>query len=182
MDGLSRTRRWAWGVVIAALCSFAYAKGPGMPHGGGAGFAHGGANSAMGMQMHSGHYAGAVGLSSARPFRNAMSARDPRMPRGANFADANYGDGFGGYKPGMRRVTGPSSGYADGRGHMQYAGAITPVSADARPVPRPPPSVPMRNGSIRADVARYNEERGAARAMQRPSDDPRQPEGSPYRN
>ena len=152
-----------------------------MPHGGGAAFAHGGAGRAMGMQMHSGHYAGAVGVSSARSSRNAMSARDPRTQHGANFADADYGGGFGGYKAGMRRVTGPSE-YADGRGHMQYAGAITPVSAEARPGPRPPSSVPMRNGSIRADVARYNEERGAARAMQRPSDDPRQPEGSPYRN
>jgi hypothetical protein len=70
----------------------------------------------------------------------------------------------------MRRV-GDASG---------YPGAITPVSAESRPVPHPPPN--MRNGSIRADVARYNEERGAARPMQRPADDSRPPESSPYRN
>ena len=58
----------------------------------------------------------------------------------------------------------------------------TRVSAESRAVPRPPPNAPVRTGSIRADVARYNEERGASRAMQRPGDDPRQQEGSPYRN
>jgi hypothetical protein len=64
---------------------------------------------------------------------------------------------------------------------MQYAGAITPVSAESRAVPRPPPNAPVRTGSIRADVARYNEERGSSRAMQRQPDDPRQQE-VPYRN
>jgi hypothetical protein len=81
----------------------------------------------------------------------------------------------------MRRVAGPSGYVADGRS-MQYAGAITPVSAESRAVPRPPANAPVRAGSIRADVARYNEERGASRAMPRQSDDPRPPEGSPYRN
>lgn len=146
VDGLSRTRHWAWGAVIAALCSFAYAKGPNVPHAPAAGAAHwqGGAEHA------------------------------PRVPmRGnPNIADASFSYGFGAYKSSMRRVGNPSGA----------AGAITPVSAESRPVPRPPPNMPMRNGSIRADVARYNEERGAARPMQRPADDPRPPEGSPYRN
>lgn len=36
-----------------------------------------------------------------------------------------------------------------------------PISAEARGVPHPPDgTVPMRAGSIRADVTRYNEERG----------------------
>ncbi|EEA01389.1 hypothetical protein BH160DRAFT_3351 [Burkholderia sp. H160] len=153
VDGLSRARHWAWGAVIAVLCSFAYAKGLVVPHGGGA--AVGGA-----LAPHASH--------------NAMASRDSRAQRGnPNIANANFGYGFGGYKSGMRRIGDPSG----------YAGAITPVSADSRPVPHPPPNMPpMRNGSIRADVARYNEERGAARPMQRPADDPRPPEGSPYRN
>ncbi|WP_370711785.1 hypothetical protein [Paraburkholderia sp. IW21] len=108
VDGLSRTKHWAWGAVIVALCSFAYAKVPGVAHGGG----------------------------------------DP----------------------------------AAGRGGMQYAGYLTPVSAESRAVPRPPANAPVRTGSIRADVARYNEERGSSRAMQRQGEDPRQQEGSPYRN
>jgi hypothetical protein len=82
----------------------------------------------------------------------------------------------------MRRVAGPAGYAGDGRGGMQYAGAITPVSAESRGVPRPPVNAPVRAGSIRADVARYNEERGSSRAMPRQADDPRQPEGSPYRN
>ncbi|WP_085482502.1 hypothetical protein [Paraburkholderia susongensis] len=181
MDGLSRTRHWAWGAVIAVLCSLAYAKAPNMPHGGGA-FSHGGADRAMRMEMRgSGRYAGAAGMPRTSPARNSMAARDPRTQRSANFAGANYGNSFGGYQSGTRRIAGPSA-YGDGRGRMQYAGAITPVSAESRPVPRPPPNTPMRSGSIRADVTRYNEERGGARAMPRPADDPRQSEGSPYRN
>ncbi|KOT01273.1 putative exported protein [Burkholderia mallei] len=46
-----------------------------------------------------------------------------------------------------------------------------PISAEARPAPHAsgPGNVPMRAGSIRADVARYNEERGG-----RPAPAPRQ--------
>jgi hypothetical protein len=127
-----------------------------------------------------GHFYGAPAV---RPTRNAVANRNSRMPHGgAHFADRNYADGFAIYNPDMRRMAGPSGYAGDGRGRMQYAGAITPVSAESRSVPRPPPNAPVRSGSIRADVARYNEERGSARAMQRPADDPRQPEGSPYRN
>jgi hypothetical protein len=176
VDGLSRTRHWAWGAVIAALCSFAYAKGPGVPHGpaGGAAYSHGGAERAPRMEMRGGgRYAGAGNAPAPRASHNAMAFRDPRAQRGnPNIADANFSYGAGAYKSGMRRVGDPSG----------YAGAITPVSAESRPVPHPPSNMPMRSGSIRADVARYNEERGAARPMQRPTDDPRPPEGSPYRN
>ncbi|WP_035470529.1 MULTISPECIES: hypothetical protein [Paraburkholderia] len=178
MDGLSRTRHWAWGAVIAVLCSFAYAKGTDGPHGGGA--AAGGAYSrdaagrAPRMEMRGdGRYSGAGGAPAPRGSHNATASHDARAQRGSpSIADANFGYGFGSYKSGMRRVGDPSS----------YAGAITPVSAESRPVPHPPSNMPIRNGSIRADVARYNEERGAARPMQRPADDPRQPGGSPYRN
>lgn len=63
-----------------------------------------------------------------------------------------------------------------------YAGRLTPVSAESRTAPRQSANAPLRSGSIRADVARYNEERGSTRTMQRQSDDPRPPDGSPYRN
>ncbi|HEY2022272.1 hypothetical protein [Paraburkholderia sp.] len=185
MDGLSRTRRWAWGAVIAALCSFAHAKVPGAAHGGGA-YPHRSAAYATRLAMRGGGpYAGVAGAAGAR---SARASRDSTVPAnaggqrsGADFADANYGYGAGAYNWSARRIAGPS-GYADERARMQYAGAITPVSAESRPVPHPPSNMPMRNGSIRADVARYNEERGAGRSLPRPADDSRPPEGSPYRN
>ncbi|MFL9908443.1 hypothetical protein [Paraburkholderia sp. RL17-337-BIB-A] len=190
MDGLSRTKHWALGAVIAALCSFAYAKGPGMPHGGEGGSSHSHApaghaigypHAATGYGMRGDARDGgySYGAANVRSARNNVADAPMRLPHGgANFA----ANGLGGYNPGMRRVAG-SLGYPnDGRGGMQYAGAITPVSAESRSVPRPPANAPVRAGSIRADVARYNEERGASRAMQRQGDDPRQPEGSPYRN
>ena len=67
---------------------------------------------------------------------------------------------------------------------FQYAGAITPVSAETRSVPRPPEDESMvRAGSIRADVARYNEERGSSRPPPRPPEYMSRPPGpSPYRN
>jgi hypothetical protein len=200
VDGLSRTKHWALGAVIAALCSFVYAKGPGMPHGGGAfagahsgGFSRAaerpmrayGADHMDRAGMSGGRYSGERALA-ARPAQYQAADRSARMSRGGSNYGGDYvngmsgfrgANGFGVYSPSV------SSRYPDdGRGRMQYAGAITPVSAESRAVPRPPANAPMRTGSIRADVARYNEERGAARAMQRQSDDPRQPEGSPYRN
>ncbi|WP_121316351.1 hypothetical protein [Paraburkholderia sp. RAU2J] len=182
MDGLSRTKHWALGAVIAALCSFVYAKAPGMPHGGGgSGHSHAAADHVRLADARNGDRHRDV--SAARPGRDSMADRNLRMPQGgANFAGVNYADGFGVYRPDARRVGGPSGYPGDGRGRMQYAGAMTPVSAESRGVPRPPQNAPVRGGSIRADVARYNEERGSARASQRQADDPRQPEGSPYRN
>lgn len=153
-----------------------------MPHGGsGYGYSHAAPDRAMRADARYGgrHY----GAPAARPTPNPMAGRNPRVPLGgANFAGGNYADRFAVYHPDMRRAAGPSGYPGDGRGRMQYAGAITPVSAESRAVPRPPPNAPVRSGSIRADVARYNEERGSARVMQRPADDPRQSVGSPYRN
>ncbi|KWN69463.1 peptide-binding protein [Burkholderia ubonensis] len=65
-------------------------------------------------------------------------------------------------------------------GHYAAQSPYRPISADARQVPRPPGggNVPLRAGSIRADVARYNEERGG-----RPLPPPRaqeEPAHSPY--
>jgi hypothetical protein len=191
VDGLSRTKHWALGAVIVALCSFAYAKGPGILHGGG-GYAHAPAGHAIGyphaargnaMRGDARNVGYAYGPGNVRPARNNVADAHARLPQGgANFAAGSYATGSGDYNPGMRRVAG-SFGYPnDGRGGVQYAGALTPVSAESRAVPRPPANAPVRAGSIRADVARYNEERGASRAMQRPPDDSRQQEGSPYRN
>ncbi|CAE6692894.1 hypothetical protein R69927_00460 [Paraburkholderia domus] len=181
VDGLSRTKHWALGAVITVLCSFAYAKVPNMPHGGGDGYSHSAVSHAMRGDAHNGgHYYGAANV---RPARNNVADSHARLPHGGpNFAAGNYVNGFGGYNPGMHRVAGPGAYPGDARGGMQYAGAITPVSTESRSVPRPPPNAPVRSGSIRADVARYNEERGSSRAMQRQSDDPRQQEGLPYRN
>lgn len=171
-----------------------------MPHGGG-GFsgAHSGAYS--GAYSHApdrsmlagGRSGGNVRYSAAsatRADRYHAADRAARMSRngasyagGRDYADGMRGaNGFGVYSPSVRGMGAPSRYPDDGRGRMQYAGAITQVSAESRSVPRPPANAPMRTGSIRADVARYNEERGASRVMQRQSDDPRQPEGSPYRN
>ncbi|WOD18175.1 hypothetical protein [Paraburkholderia kirstenboschensis] len=151
MDGLSRTKHLVWGAVIVALCSFAYAKGPGMPHGG----ASFGADS----YGHGNYVNRDVG-------RNVERNLDPS----------------GASSPGMHRVAGPGAYPGDGRGGIPYVGVIQPVSAETRPGQRPQSNAPVRSGSIRADVARYNEERGSLRAVQRQGDDSRPPESSPYRN
>lgn len=169
------------GAVAAVLCSLACAKAPGMPHGGDR--AHGSAETAMRSGSHGGgaHYAAApvAPVSS----HTVMADRNTPLPRGgADFGVSSGADNFGVYNPGMRRTTGLANYAGEGRGGMQYAGALTQVSAESHGVPRPPVNAPVRTGSIRADVARYNEERGPGRGMQRQSDDPRQPEGSPYRN
>lgn len=60
---------------------------------------------------------------------------------------------------------------------------LTPISAEVRGVPRAEQAVPMRGtGSIRADIARYNEERSIPRPQSRPSDDARAPSNATYRN
>jgi hypothetical protein len=167
------------GAVIAALCTFAYARAPSVPHGGGGGgYSHASAEHAA----HNGErYYGAP---APRPAREPVPERNARVPRGgSNFAGSNFGNGFNVYNPGMHRVAGPAGYPGNERGGMQYAGAITPVSAESRAVPRPPANAQARAaGSIRADVARYNEERGSSRAMPRPADDQRPPENAPYRN
>jgi hypothetical protein len=184
VDGLSRTKHCVLGAVIAALCSFAYAKITSMPHGaaggGYSGYPHAADHAMRGDARGEGRYYGAanVGVSRSNP-----ADRNARSPRGgANLRGGHYAGGFGGYNPAMPRVGGAAGYPGDRRGGFQYAGAITPVSAESRPVPRPPANAPVRAGSIRADVARYNEERGSSRAMPRQADDPRQSEGSPYRN
>ncbi len=81
----------------------------------------------------------------------------------------------GAYRVGARAAT----QYAG----AQYAGAITPVSAETHGAPRPPANgQTVHTGSIRDDVARYNEER-VSRPLVRPPADAGRPQGSAsYRN
>lgn len=185
MDGLSRTKHWALSAVVAALCSFVYAKAPAMNHFGGSshgGFHPGGGGGwpGRGRDMRG---VGRVDVRSAprayaaqRP-HGAPPNRDAGLSRGAATIGQRYPDGYG-YAAG--RPGGPA--YAAENHGIQYAGAITPVSTESHSVPRPPGNAPVRAGSIRADITRYNEERGGPRAMPRPADEGRPPEGNPYRN
>jgi hypothetical protein len=60
---------------------------------------------------------------------------------------------------------------------------LTPISAEVRGGPRADQAAQLRTGgSIRADIARYNEERSSPRPSGRQGDDPRSPANSPYRN
>jgi len=60
---------------------------------------------------------------------------------------------------------------------------LTPISAEVRGGPRADQAAQLRTGgSIRADIARYNEERSSPRPSGRQVDDPRSPANSPYRN
>ena len=169
--GSVRTRQWVLGAVVTALCSLAHARAPQAPHGGGfgGGFAH------AGVQHDSRAYDARAGRG-APADHNARVARNAGAPRGgyAN-AQPQRAAGNGGYRGDAR---------ADPRGGFQYAGAITQVSAETRSVPRPPEDETLvRAGSIRADVARYNEERGAPRPAPRPPEEMSRPPGpSPYRN
>jgi hypothetical protein len=61
--------------------------------------------------------------------------------------------------------------------------ALTPISAEVHGGPRAEQGAQLRTGgSIRADIARYNEERSTPRPSGRQADDPRSPANSPYRN
>lgn len=170
------------GAVLTALCSFAYARVPQGPHGGGGGgFGHAGFqhdvrsfNPNAGARMERG----------ASVDRNArIAAHGPAGVRGGyNAPQPQRMAGAGAYR-GDRGDRGESR--PEPRGGYQYAGSITPVSAETRSVPRPPEDESMvRAGSIRADIARYNEERGGSRSAPRPPDDymQRPPPPSPYRN
>jgi hypothetical protein len=66
---------------------------------------------------------------------------------------------------------------------VQYAGAITQVSTETHGAPRPQSNgQSLHTGSIRDDVARYNEERVSRQIARPPGEAGRQQGGSPYRN
>ncbi|KVN36210.1 peptide-binding protein [Burkholderia pyrrocinia] len=141
--------RWVAGVLCALLVPLALAQ---PPHGG-----HGFGGGDRGLRASGQSPGGGYPM-----WRHAPQAGGgPRM-------------GVNGYGPrwGLR----PTPSY----GHYAAQSPYRPISADARQVPRPPGggNVPLRAGSIRADVARYNEERGG-----RPMPPPRtqdEPAHSPY--
>lgn len=168
--GLRRIGRWTLGASFAALAVLAHAHSYQEAQ-------RGGGQRPPAMQamrpMH-----GAPQRVGAPPARwgavgGQAGAREPRV--GAN-ARSSYG-----YGAGPMRVADPAA-YAH-RAGAAYPGGITPVSAETRPVPHPPADSPVRAGSIREDVARYNEERGAFRPFPRNGGEvPRPPMPSPYRN
>ncbi|KVE27071.1 peptide-binding protein [Burkholderia singularis] len=134
--------QWAVSAFGALAASLVFAQ---PPHGGGPGFGggpRGGAPSAYAAEDSGGWRGGAGYLQAAPPH-----GRDARI-------------GVSGYGPrwGLR----PTPSY----GRYAAQSPYRPISADARQVPHAPGSVnlPMRAGSIRADVARYNEERGGRTA------------------
>ncbi|MBR8182936.1 peptide-binding protein [Burkholderia ambifaria] len=125
--------RWVAGVLGTLLMPFALAQ---PPHGGHAFGGHGFGGGDM----------RAYGQSAA----NAQVWRRALPPGGARAG----GVSGSGSRWGLR----PTPSY----GHYAAQSPYRPISADSRQMPRPPGggNVPMRAGSIRADVARYNEERG----------------------
>ncbi len=143
--------RWVAGVLGALLMPFALAQ---PPHGGHAFGGHG--------------FGGGDMRAYGQPAGGAPVWRHFTPPGGARAG------GVSGY--GSRWGLRPTPSY----GHYAAQSPYRPISADVRQMPRPPGggNVPLRAGSIRADVARYNEERGG-----RPMPPPRsqeEPAHSPY--
>ncbi|MBN3755831.1 hypothetical protein G3N95_23000 [Paraburkholderia sp. Tr-20389] len=202
--GLSRIKWWMAGALVVALTSLAYAKPSFVQHdghglfGGHTGFqsssfggpVHGNAvpranisrDMPRGIPMpgHAGRYA-----------RNDTShARGNNASGRAGLNDTVAGRAWGGNASsyGAQRMMVPSDVYRNRPAAQyvgtQYAGAITPVSTDSHNAPRPPSNAQSAHvGSIRDDVTRYNEERGASRQIPRPpGDSSRVPSSSPYRN
>jgi hypothetical protein len=83
------------------------------------------------------------------------------------------------------RVTEAQRGAEPARLMVASTGSVlTPVSAEVRPGAHAEQGAPLRpeEGSIRSDIARYNEERSSARGVGRPVDDTRAPANAAYRN
>lgn len=150
------------GALLAAAVAFAHARpeGGGPPHGS-HGFQGGGFSARIAAAPHGG-------------------GREGRQGRAARAHAGRYGNPGG--TP-LRVAAGPDVYRPGNGGNAPYPGAITPISTEARPVPHPPANSPVRAGSIREDVARYNEERSTYRPLPRQAEEGlRQPMPSPYRN
>lgn len=178
--------QWVLGAGLSVLVALAQAQPGYAPHGGG-GFQH-----APMMRPMSGAARGGWGPRNAAPA--APARREAGGPayggsgggRGGYGATptrvADQGGWHGGGGGGAGREPGENAGGGYGSGGYR-GGPITPVSAQAREVPHPPADSPVRTGSIREDVARYNEERGAFRPFPRNAGEvPHPPMPSPYRN
>ena len=170
-SGIRNIGRWSVGALCAAMLSLAYARASQMPHP----EAH-----ASPGAMHGGYGA----LSSPRPFPHAdrghRRSRAYGAPNRGAMPERNLRIAGGGYGApwalGARAANGQPPSAA-------YPGPLRPVSTEARPVPRQEGNAPFVRGSIRAAVARYNEERGASHSVPHAPDEARHPpEPSPYRN
>ncbi|AOI79845.1 hypothetical protein [Burkholderia sp. NRF60-BP8] len=138
--------RWAAGVLGALLMPLALAQPP-----------HGGHGFGGGDMRAYGQPAGAAG---GDPVWRRVPAPAGVRPGGVSASGSRWG---------LR----PTPSY----GHYAAQSPYRPISAEVRQMPRPPGggNVPLRAGSIRADVARYNEERGG-----RPMPPPRSQEESAH--
>ncbi len=208
--GLSKLGQWVLGAGLAALIAFALVQpalaghGGGDFHGGGfqsAPMMHSASRPAMPMQWGGqrggGMRRGGEGFGGApfggAPFGGAPFGGAPGG-RSSGHYSGHYGGGpmrvadQGGWRDrqGARQQEHRVGGFNNdpyGNGFGGYHGPIQPVSAEARQVPRPPADSPVRAGSIREDVARYNEERSSYRPFQRGGGEvPRPPMPAPYRN
>jgi hypothetical protein len=198
--------QWALGAGLMALVAFAHAQPANSSH---ASLYSGGGNFER-TPMMSPASGGAPrgGMPWAARERGAWGAPSPARreagPYPSGYRAGNGGSGRYGAAPmrvaeqggwrerGGRSVRGiqsvsdqPDRAGVEGVGRSggYRAGPITPVSEQMRPVPHPPADSPVRAGSIREDVARYNEERGSFRPFPRNGAEvPRPPMPSPYRN
>jgi hypothetical protein len=119
-----------------------------------------------------------------------VHAKPPHAPR-AGFAAPGAGSGWRAPSRGQSAFVMSTNPYR--RGSLPRAapapafGApptpFRPVSEEARTLAREGGAAYLRAGSIRADIARYNEERGAPRPPRPPNGGARSPEPAPvYRN
>lgn len=192
--GLSRIKWWGTSALVVALTSLAYAKPPFASHER-HGFFGGGADyhaSSFGGPVHGSHLPRA-NVSRDVPHGSRYARSDAQRVRVNATSRTDMTDAYAGHVSGsasrdtVQRMTLPNDVYRNRPSAQyvgtQYAGAITPISTESRPAPHPPSSAQSAHvGSIRDDVARYNEERGASRQIPRPPADSRVPAPSPYRN
>jgi hypothetical protein len=180
--------QWVLGAALSALVALAHAQPGYAPHEshGGGGFQHapamrptsGGARGGWGQ-----HTAGPAAAPARREAGEAAYGGGRGVYGVSPLHVADQGGWHGGGGGGAGREPGENAGGGNGYGGGYHGGPITPVSAQAHEVPHPPADSPVRTGSIREDVARYNEERGAFRPFPRNTGDvPHPPMPSPYRN
>jgi hypothetical protein len=195
--GLSKLGQWVLGAGLAVFVAFAHAQPGFSGHGGGGGFAR--APSMPAMHSAPAPRGGMPGGSWGGGYRGAVygGQASPERARGYAASPMRVADQGGRHEPrGGDRAPNQWQGQVQQAPHRDYGGTpfggygggyrgnpITPVSAETRQVPHPPADSPVRAGSIREDVARYNEERGAFRPFPRNGGEvPRPPMPSPYRN
>ena len=187
--GRSRTGRWIIGVALATLAPLACANEFGQHGGGHFGGGHGGgggremsrpAGPAFGGHGSPQNGRAASAGNHAFPSYARQASQGLRAPRAAQDFPVN---GFAPSAPQRAPMMRDGGWHGDGLEAARYGGGITPVSAETRGVPRPPAdSAMVRAGSIREDVARYNEERSTRPVPRPPEDMSRAPGPSPYRN